>query len=74
MILVDLYDNQIGCCTKAETHEKELLHRAFSLFIYNRIEKNFCYKNELLINIILEDYGQTHVVHIRDMEKNCEKQ
>lgn len=32
LILVDIYDNEIGFAPKLETHEKELLHRAFSVF------------------------------------------
>lgn len=37
LILVDLDDNEIGCATKAEAHEKGLLHRAFSVFLYKYI-------------------------------------
>jgi len=36
LIVVDENDNQIGECEKMETHEKWLLHRAFSLLIYNK--------------------------------------
>lgn len=35
LILVDLFDNEIGYETKRETHIKGLLHRAFSVFIVN---------------------------------------
>ncbi len=35
MILVDQNDNEIGTLPKLETHEKGLLHRAFSIFIFN---------------------------------------
>jgi isopentenyl-diphosphate delta-isomerase len=42
VILVDEKDNQIGTMEKIEAHEKGLLHRAFSVFIYND-------KDELLL-------------------------
>ena len=35
VILVDSDDNQIGLMNKMEAHEKALLHRAFSVFIFN---------------------------------------
>ena len=43
VILVDEKDNQIGLMEKEEAHVKALLHRAFSVFVFND-------KNELLIN------------------------
>ena len=35
VILVDKDDNQLGIMEKIEAHEKALLHRAFSVFIFN---------------------------------------
>lgn len=35
VILVDRQDNQIGLMPKLEAHEKALLHRAFSVFVFN---------------------------------------
>ena len=35
VILVDENDNQIGVMPKMEAHEKAVLHRAFSVFIFN---------------------------------------
>ncbi len=35
VILVDVNDTQIGVMGKMEAHEKGLLHRAFSVFIFN---------------------------------------
>ena len=35
VILVDVDDNQIGLMPKLEAHEKGVLHRAFSVFIFN---------------------------------------
>lgn len=42
VILVDKNDQQIGTMEKIEAHEKGLLHRAFSVFVYND-------KNELML-------------------------
>jgi isopentenyl-diphosphate delta-isomerase len=42
VILVDENDNQIGLMNKMEAHEKAQLHRAFSIFVFNK-------KGELLI-------------------------
>lgn len=42
VILVDEQDNEIGFMGKLEAHQKGLLHRAFSIFIFNE-------KNEMLI-------------------------
>ena len=36
VILVDENDNQVGVMPKLEAHQKGLLHRAFSIFIFNR--------------------------------------
>lgn len=35
VVLVDEFDNPIGTIEKIEAHEKALLHRAFSVFIFN---------------------------------------
>jgi len=42
VILVNQYDEEIGRMEKLEAHQKGLLHRAFSVFIFND-------KNELLL-------------------------
>lgn len=42
VILVDREDNPIGSMEKMEAHEKGILHRAFSVFIFNE-------KNQLLM-------------------------
>ncbi|MCM8568089.1 isopentenyl-diphosphate Delta-isomerase [Gramella jeungdoensis] len=42
VILVNEKDEQIGLMEKIEAHEKALLHRAFSVFVFNR-------HNELMI-------------------------
>lgn len=43
LILVDEKDVQVGVMEKMEVHQKALLHRAFSVFIFNR-------KGEMLIH------------------------
>ena len=35
VILVDEQDNEVGFMEKIEAHEKALLHRAFSVFVFN---------------------------------------
>lgn len=35
VILVDEHDNEVGLMEKIEAHQKALLHRAFSIFIFN---------------------------------------
>lgn len=42
VILVDQYDNAIGTMEKLDAHKKGVLHRAFSVFVFNS-------KGELLI-------------------------
>jgi len=42
VVLVDSQDQPIGKMEKMEAHQKGLLHRAFSVFVFNR-------KNELLL-------------------------
>lgn len=42
VILVNELDEQIGTMPKMEAHEKALLHRAFSVFVFNN-------KNELML-------------------------
>jgi len=40
LILVDIYDNEIGTASKAAAHSQPLLHRAFSIFLYDDREKS----------------------------------
>lgn len=42
VVLVDKDDNQVGLMPKMEAHEKAILHRAFSVFTFNK-------KGELLL-------------------------
>ena len=68
VILVDENDNQVGLMPKLEAHQKGLLHRAFSVFIFNS-NYQLLFKRELLQNTIQVDYGLIHVVVILEMEK-----
>ena len=65
VILVDNNDKQIWTMEKLEAHKKWLLHRAFSLFIFNE-KKNFCFSKEQKRNIIADDYGLIQYVPIRE--------
>jgi isopentenyl-diphosphate Delta-isomerase len=72
VILVDENDNQIGLMPKMEAHEKAVLHRAFSVFVFNG-------KNELMLQQrALHKYHSpglwtnTCCSHQRDGETNLE--
>ncbi len=39
VILVDENDKEVGLCPKLEAHQRGLLHRAFSIFIFNSQQK-----------------------------------
>ncbi|RED48261.1 isopentenyl-diphosphate Delta-isomerase [Seonamhaeicola aphaedonensis] len=72
VILVNEQDEQIGLMPKMEAHEKALLHRAFSVFIFN-------HKNELMLQQRALDkyhspglWTNTCCSHQRDGESNIE--
>ena len=72
VILVNENDEQIGLMPKMEAHEKALLHRAFSVFVFNS-------KNELMLQQrALSKYHSpglwtnTCCSHQRDGESNIE--
>jgi isopentenyl-diphosphate delta-isomerase len=72
VILVDENDKQIGLMPKIEAHEKALLHRAFSVFIFND-------KNELMLQQRAKHkyhspslWTNTCCSHQRDGESNLE--
>lgn len=72
VILVDENDNKVGLMEKIEAHEKALLHRAFSVFIFNP-------KGELMLQQrALHKYHSpglwtnTCCSHQRDGESNIE--
>ena len=72
VILVNEQDEQIGLMPKLEAHQKALLHRAFSVFIFND-------KNELMLQQRALDkyhspglWTNTCCSHQRDGETNIE--
>ncbi len=72
VILVDKQDNPIGLMPKMEAHEKALLHRAFSVFVFNNEGKLLLqqrakekYHSPLL-------WTNTCCSHQRDEETNLE--
>lgn len=72
VILVNENDKKIGLMPKQEAHEKALLHRAFSVFIFND-------KNELMLQQRAHDkyhspglWTNTCCSHQRDGESNIE--
>lgn len=72
VILVDENDNKIGLMPKMEAHEKALLHRAFSVFIFND-------RNELMLQQRAKHkyhtpglWTNTCCSHQRDGETNIE--
>ena len=72
VILVNEMDEQIGLMSKLEAHEKAILHRAFSVFIFND-------KNELLLQQRASSkyhspglWTNTCCSHQRDGESNIE--
>ena len=72
VILVNEYDEQIGLMPKMEAHEKAVLHRAFSVFVFNT-------KNELMLQQRAAHkyhspllWTNTCCSHQRDGESNIE--
>ena len=72
VILVNVKDEQIGLMPKMEAHEKALLHRAFSVFVFNK-------KNELMLQQRAAHkyhspllWANTCCSHQRDGESNIE--
>ncbi|WP_111708624.1 isopentenyl-diphosphate Delta-isomerase [Lutibacter citreus] len=72
VILVNENDEQIGLMPKMEAHEKAMLHRAFSVFVFNN-------KNELMLQQRAGDkyhspllWTNTCCSHQRDGESNLE--
>lgn len=72
VILVNENDEQIGLMPKMEAHEKAVLHRAFSVFVFNK-------KNQLMLQQRAADkyhspllWTNTCCSHQRDGESNIE--
>lgn len=67
LILVDAEDNAIGSQTKMRVHQQGLLHRAFSIFIFDS-QGVCCCSSGLSVNITRLVYGPTHAAATRDGE------
>ncbi len=72
VILVDEQDNPVGMMEKIEAHEKALLHRAFSVFVFNK-------KGELMLQQRAKEkyhspllWTNTCCSHQREGESNIE--
>lgn len=47
VVLVDAYDNEVGTMEKMEAHEKGILHRAFSVFVFNSNDELLIHRRAL---------------------------
>ena len=72
VVVIDMNDNEIGVAEKMEAHEKGVLHRAFSVFVYNS-------KGELLLQQRAKDkyhspglWTNTCCSHQREGESNIQ--
>ena len=70
VILVDVNDNQIGLMPKLEAHEKGALHRAFSVFIFNKYGELMLQKRSLGKYHSPGLWTNTCCSHQRDGESN----
>lgn len=72
VILVDQEDNKIGLMPKMEAHEKAVLHRAFSVFIFNKNKELMLQKRALHKYHSPGLWTNTCCSHQRDGESNIE--
>lgn len=72
VILVDEKDNKIGLMPKLEAHEKALLHRAFSVFIFNDKQELMLQQRALTKYHSPGLWTNTCCSHQRDGETNIE--
>ena len=70
VILVDNNDNQIGLMPKLEAHEKGVLHRAFSVFIFNNYGELMLQRRALTKYHSPGLWTNTCCSHQRDGESN----
>ena len=68
VVLVDKDDVQLGLMPKLEAHRKGVLHRAFSVFIFNSSRMLLMQKRSSQ-KYHSPDCGLTHAVVIKEMEK-----
>ena len=72
VILVDQNDNPIGLMNKMEAHEKALLHRAFSIFIFNTKGELLIQQRALTKYHSAGEWANTCCSHQRDGESSLE--
>lgn len=72
VILVDKNDNQIGLMEKMEAHEKALLHRAFSIFVFNKKGELLIQQRALSKYHSAGEWANTCCSHQRDGESTLE--
>ncbi|WP_179351746.1 isopentenyl-diphosphate Delta-isomerase [Winogradskyella vidalii] len=72
VILVDENDNKIGLMPKMEAHEKALLHRAFSVFVFNDKKELMLQQRALHKYHTPGLWTNTCCSHQRDGESNLE--
>jgi len=72
VILVDENDKQIGLMAKMEAHEKALLHRAFSVFVFNDKKELMLQQRALHKYHTPGLWTNTCCSHQRDGESNLE--
>ena len=72
VILVNEQDEQIGLMPKMEAHEKALLHRAFSVFIFNKDNKLMLQQRALTKYHSPGLWTNTCCSHQREGETNIE--
>lgn len=72
VVLVDQNDNQIGLMGKMEAHEKGLLHRAFSIFVFNSNGELLIQQRALTKYHSAGEWANTCCSHQRDGESTLD--
>ena len=72
VILVDQEDNKIGLMPKMEAHEKAMLHRAFSVFVFNKDKELMLQQRAMHKYHSPGLWTNTCCSHQRDGESNVE--
>ena len=70
VVLVDINDNQIGLMPKMEAHQKGILHRAFSVIIFNNDGEMMLQKRASTKYHTPNLWSNTCCSHQRDGESN----
>jgi len=72
VILVDEFDNSIGTMEKLEAHQKGVLHRAFSIFLFNKKEELLIQRRSLIKYHSAGLWTNTCCSHPRPNEKTLD--